>query len=153
HPGQCRNQKGAVPRGRTRSRLAVQGASLVRSRRAFSCPDRLSSGQCGMQAGRPAGRRRWLQWRARLLVQGIDAASAAVQTEATADAGQFARGMQADCQSTVMVGLTWPDYLRKVVGSNIKARHELWFDRSTMAIDVVPLRTRKCTLAAFRSCC
>jgi LysR family transcriptional regulator, glycine cleavage system transcriptional activator len=31
--------------------------------------------------------------------------------------------------------LTWTDYLRKIVGSNIKARHELWFDRSTMAID------------------
>ncbi|UPK32291.1 LysR family transcriptional regulator [Bradyrhizobium sp. 186] len=31
--------------------------------------------------------------------------------------------------------LTWTDYLRKVVGSTIKARHELWFDRSTMAID------------------
>jgi LysR family glycine cleavage system transcriptional activator len=31
--------------------------------------------------------------------------------------------------------LTWTDYLRKVVGSNIRARHELWFDRSTMAID------------------
>jgi LysR family transcriptional regulator, glycine cleavage system transcriptional activator len=31
--------------------------------------------------------------------------------------------------------LTWTDYLRKVAGSNIRARHELWFDRSTMAID------------------
>jgi len=31
--------------------------------------------------------------------------------------------------------LTWADYLRKVVGSNIRPRHELWFDRSTMAID------------------
>lgn len=31
--------------------------------------------------------------------------------------------------------LTWTDYLRKVTGANIKARHELWFDRSTMAID------------------
>jgi LysR family transcriptional regulator, glycine cleavage system transcriptional activator len=31
--------------------------------------------------------------------------------------------------------LTWTDYLRKVTGSAIKARHELWFDRSTMAID------------------
>jgi LysR family glycine cleavage system transcriptional activator len=31
--------------------------------------------------------------------------------------------------------LTWTDYLRKVAGSKIKARHELWFDRSTMAID------------------
>jgi LysR family glycine cleavage system transcriptional activator len=31
--------------------------------------------------------------------------------------------------------LTWSDYLRKVGGANIKARHELWFDRSTMAID------------------
>jgi LysR family transcriptional regulator, glycine cleavage system transcriptional activator len=31
--------------------------------------------------------------------------------------------------------LTWTDYLRKVAGSTIKARHELWFDRSTMAID------------------
>jgi LysR family glycine cleavage system transcriptional activator len=31
--------------------------------------------------------------------------------------------------------LTWTDYLRKVTGAGIKARHELWFDRSTMAID------------------
>jgi LysR family transcriptional regulator, glycine cleavage system transcriptional activator len=31
--------------------------------------------------------------------------------------------------------LTWNDYLRKVTDSNIRARHELWFDRSTMAID------------------
>src|SRR5258708_31313989 len=31
--------------------------------------------------------------------------------------------------------LTWTDYLRKVAGSKIKARHELWFDRSPMAID------------------
>ena len=31
--------------------------------------------------------------------------------------------------------LTWTDYLRKVGGPNIKAHHELWFDRSTMAID------------------
>ncbi|MDN3278021.1 LysR substrate-binding domain-containing protein [Frankia sp. RB7] len=31
--------------------------------------------------------------------------------------------------------LTWTDYLRKVTGASLKARHELWFDRSTMAID------------------
>ena len=31
--------------------------------------------------------------------------------------------------------LTWTDYLRKVIGSSIKPHHELWFDRSTMAID------------------
>jgi LysR family glycine cleavage system transcriptional activator len=31
--------------------------------------------------------------------------------------------------------LTWTDYLRTMVGSSIKVRHELWFDRSTMAID------------------
>jgi LysR family transcriptional regulator, glycine cleavage system transcriptional activator len=31
--------------------------------------------------------------------------------------------------------LTWTDYLRRVSGANIKASHELWFDRSTMAID------------------
>jgi LysR family transcriptional regulator, glycine cleavage system transcriptional activator len=31
--------------------------------------------------------------------------------------------------------LTWIDYLRKVAGSNIRPRQELWFDRSTMAID------------------
>src|SRR3954465_1511967 len=31
--------------------------------------------------------------------------------------------------------LTWTDYLRKVVGADVRARHELWFDRSTMAID------------------
>jgi len=31
--------------------------------------------------------------------------------------------------------LTWTDYLRQVTGAAIKPRHELWFDRSTMAID------------------
>jgi LysR family transcriptional regulator, glycine cleavage system transcriptional activator len=31
--------------------------------------------------------------------------------------------------------LTWTDYLRKITGASIKARHELWFDRSTMAIE------------------
>ena len=31
--------------------------------------------------------------------------------------------------------LTWIDYLRKVVDANVRPRHELWFDRSTMAID------------------
>lgn len=31
--------------------------------------------------------------------------------------------------------LTWTDYLRKIAATNIRARHELWFDRSTMAID------------------
>jgi LysR family glycine cleavage system transcriptional activator len=32
--------------------------------------------------------------------------------------------------------LTWINYLRQVVvDSNVRPRHELWFDRSTMAID------------------
>ena len=31
--------------------------------------------------------------------------------------------------------LTWVDYLRRVGGGDAKQHHELWFDRSTMAID------------------
>ena len=75
------------------SRLAFRGASLVWSRRAFSCPNRLSGGQCGMQAPGTAAPKRWLRSRARLLVPGIDAASTAAQTETGADAGRFAPRM------------------------------------------------------------
>ncbi|PAY10528.1 transcriptional regulator [Bradyrhizobium sp. UFLA03-84] len=42
------------------------------------------------------------------------------------------------CRATLIHSsnaLTWTDYLRQVIGTSIKARHELWFDRSTMAID------------------
>jgi LysR family transcriptional regulator, glycine cleavage system transcriptional activator len=31
--------------------------------------------------------------------------------------------------------LTWVEYLRRVDGNDIRPRHELWFDRSTMAIE------------------
>jgi LysR family glycine cleavage system transcriptional activator len=31
--------------------------------------------------------------------------------------------------------LTWTDYLRRVGAGDVRARHELWFDRSTMAIE------------------
>src|SRR5215472_9554075 len=87
--------------------MAFQGAALVWPRRALSCPHRLSSGQCGMQAAAPAGPERRLRSRARLLVHGIDAASAAAlnsaQTGTRADAGRFAPRMQADRQSTLIV--------------------------------------------------
>jgi penicillin-insensitive murein endopeptidase len=55
--------------------------------------NRLSGGQCGMQAADPAAPERRLRSRARLLVQAIDAASAAAQTETGADAGRFAPRM------------------------------------------------------------
>src|SRR3984893_6993314 len=56
-----------------------------------------------MQAAGTAARTRPLRWRTRLLVQTIDAASAAEQTKTSADAGRFASGMQADRQSAVIV--------------------------------------------------
>ena len=58
-----------------------------------------------MQAASPAAPKRRLRQRARLLVQGIDAASAAAQTETGFDAGRIAPRVQADRQSAVIVGL------------------------------------------------
>src|SRR5262249_27015805 len=83
------------------------------------CPNRLSGGQCGMQAAAAATPRRRLRSRARLLVQGIDAASAAAQTETGADAGRFAPRMQADRQSAVM------SKARSNVRFSPKSGHEL----------------------------
>src|SRR5215475_3427844 len=65
-----------------------------------------------MQAASPAAPTRRLRQRARLLVQGIDAAPAAEQTETGFDAGRVARRVQADRQSAVIVdaaspGVTW----------------------------------------------
>ena len=57
-----------------------------------------------MQAAGPAAAKRRLRYRAGLLVQGIDAAPAAEQTEAGFDAGRVATRVQADCQSAVIVG-------------------------------------------------
>jgi hypothetical protein len=56
-----------------------------------------------MQAASPAAPKRRLRERARLLVQGIDAAPAAAQTETGFDAGRVAPCVQADRQSTVIV--------------------------------------------------
>jgi hypothetical protein len=53
-------------------------------------------------ADRPAPKRR-LRKRARLLVQGIDAASAAEQTETGFDAGRVAPRVQADRQSALIL--------------------------------------------------
>ena len=69
----------------------------------FHVQNRLSGGQCGMQAASPAALKRRMRSRARLLVQGNDAASAAVQTKTGADAGRVAPRMQADRQSAVTV--------------------------------------------------
>ena len=55
------------------------------------------------QPKRPAAPKRRLRARARLLVQGIDAAPAAAQTETGFDAGRVAPCVQADRQSTVIV--------------------------------------------------
>ena len=88
--------------------MAFQGAALVWARRALSCPHRLSGGQCGMQAASPAAPKRRLWYRARLLVQGIDAAPAAEQTETGFDAGQVAPRVQADRQSAVTVDAASP---------------------------------------------
>src|SRR4029453_4312106 len=56
-----------------------------------------------MQAPSPAALKGRMRSRARLLVQGNDAASAAVQTKTGADAGRVAPRMQADRQSAVTV--------------------------------------------------
>jgi hypothetical protein len=57
-----------------------------------------------MQAASPAAPKRRLRQRARLLVQGIDAAPAAEQTETGFDAGRVAPRVQADRQSAVIIG-------------------------------------------------
>src|SRR3979490_511212 len=59
-----------------------------------------------MQAASPAAPKRRLRQRARLLVQGIDAAPAAAQTETGFDAGRVAPRVQADHQSAVIVDAT-----------------------------------------------
>src|SRR5215468_2048699 len=56
-----------------------------------------------MQAASPAASKRRLRQRARLLVQGIDAAPAAEQTETGFDAGRGGPRVQADRQSAVIV--------------------------------------------------
>src|SRR5215469_9646618 len=61
-----------------------------------------------MQAASPAAPKRRLRQRARLLVQGIDAASAAEQTETGFDAGRVAPRVQADRQSAVIVDAASP---------------------------------------------
>ena len=57
-----------------------------------------------MQAAGTDGSKRRLRQRARLLVQGIDAAPAAEQTETGSDAGRVAPRVQADRQGAVIVG-------------------------------------------------
>src|SRR5215472_12375326 len=67
-----------------------------------------------MQAASPAARKRRLRQRARLLVQGIDAAPAAEQTETGFDAGRDAPRVQADRQSAVIVDAAAPRYQCRV---------------------------------------
>src|SRR5262249_48797296 len=61
-----------------------------------------------MQAASSAAPKRRLRQRARLLVQGIDAAPAAEQTETGFDAGRVAPRVQADRQSAVIVDAASP---------------------------------------------
>ena len=71
-----------------------------------------------MQGASPAAPKRRLRWRARLLVQGINAAPATEQTETGFDAGQVAPRLQADHQSAVIVE---PLHLRKPTWSGSSA--------------------------------
>src|SRR5262249_32934329 len=87
-----------------------------------------------MQAAAAATPRRRLRSRARLLVQGIDAASAAAQTETGADAGRFAPRMQADRQSAVR------SEARSNVRFSPKSGHEL-------SVLGCPLSAQKATYA------
>ena len=57
-----------------------------------------------MQAAGPAAPKRRLRQRARLLVQGIDTASAAGQAETGFDAGRVAPRVQANRQGAVIFG-------------------------------------------------
>ena len=61
-----------------------------------------------MQAACPAAPKRRLRHRAGFLVQGIDAAPAAEQTETGSDAGRVAPRVQADRQSAVIVDAVSP---------------------------------------------
>jgi hypothetical protein len=61
-----------------------------------------------VQAASRAAPKRRLRQRARLLVQGIDAAPAAEQTETGFDAGRVAPRVQADRQSAVIVDAASP---------------------------------------------
>ena len=61
-----------------------------------------------MQAASPAAPKQRLRQRAQLLVQGIDAAPAAEQTETGFDAGRVAPRVQADRQSAVIVDAASP---------------------------------------------
>ena len=79
-----------------------------------------------MQAAGPAGPKRRLRSRARLLVQGIDAASAAEQTETAFDAGRVAPRVHADRQSAVIVD----------VASRVKAGMQ-WIRSRSLRADTV----------------
>src|SRR5262245_4471413 len=72
-----------------------------------------------MQAASPAGPERRLQWRARFLVQGIDAAPAAEQTATGFDAGRDAPRVQADRQSAMIVDADHE--FRRVPGAHVGA--------------------------------
>src|SRR5215472_15490577 len=70
-----------------------------------------------MQAASPAARKRRLRKRARLLVQGIDAAPAAEQTETGFDAGRVAPRVQADRQGAVIGDAAANEYAPSEDGS------------------------------------
>ena len=86
-----------------------------------------------MQAASPAAPKRRLRQRAQLLVQGIDAAPAAEQTETGFDAGRVAPRVQADRQSAVIVDAASPakanmqwiqcDSLRTEAVKKVRWRH------------------------------
>ena len=76
-----------------------------------------------MQAASPAALKRRLRERARLLVQGIDAAPAAAQTETGFDAGRVAPCVQADRQSTVNPKNLWLNFCPRPLNNNFHRAH------------------------------
>ena len=67
HPGQCRDQEGAMPRGRNRARLAQQGPALLGPRLSHALRIRLRP-TARLQAAGPGARRRRLRQGSRLVV-------------------------------------------------------------------------------------
>ena len=82
--------------------LAIESAAVVGPRRAFPHPHRLSGRQPRMQAATAAGSGRRLRPRARLLVQGIDAASdAAARSRPKPKPALTLAGLPAACKQIV----------------------------------------------------
>src|SRR5262249_53945688 len=103
HLRQCRDQEGAVPRGRQRPRLAAQGAPVVGARLSLPRAHALPGRQPGMPQPAAAAGKRGLRLGAELVVQRRRAAPEAVAAGRAprADDERTAAGMPAGARRAV----------------------------------------------------